>query len=53
MGRYAPWYNSGPNVIGVTKHFLVGFKAHAVRQNMYMPGTIIEAKKKRLFKNTH
>lgn len=53
MGRYAHWYNSGLNVIGVTKHFLVGFKVHTMRQNMYMPGTIIEAKKKKDFLKTH
>lgn len=53
MGRYTHWYNSGLNVIGVTKHFLVGFKALATRLNMYVSGNIIEAKKKKDFKNTH
>lgn len=53
MGRYGHWYNSGLNVIGVTKHFLVGFKAHATRQNMYIPGNIIKAKKKKDFWKTH
>lgn len=47
MGRYTHWYNSGLNVIGVTKHFLVGFKALATRLNMYVSGNIIEAKKKK------
>lgn len=54
MERYAHWYNSGLDVIGVTKHFLVGFKALAMRQNMYVSVNIIEAPpQKKDFLKTH
>lgn len=29
LAVYAQWYKSGRNVMGVTTHFLIGFKAHS------------------------
>lgn len=36
--RHIYWSNSGTNIIGITNHcFKVEFKAHAIRQNSYLP----------------
>lgn len=31
LSKYAQWYNSGMNIMEVTNHFKVGFKARSTR----------------------
>lgn len=35
LGRDAHWCSSGMNVIGTTKHLLIGFKVHSIKLSLY------------------
>lgn len=36
LARYDLWSNSGMNIIGLTKFFLIGFKSHFLKCNLYL-----------------